>query len=222
MATPAHPACQQRGALRHGFCICDTQCAGEARGAKDCTNMHEVMATDRSYIHKHNCWIGILGTVSLLLVTGNAFAYVPEPHRLQQITVRLDDIRANNPELWRANFSNPEPGPDGIDGPDGTPDGRGAFQFFHGENGEPGAIYASPGGSHAVYGAILASWAAAGYEEGFGFPGSPEQDAGPASLEDGCRPGDRIQWFRRYADYAAFIACYNWERNFTTWIRVAR
>jgi hypothetical protein len=73
-----------------------------------------------------------------------------------------------------------------------------------------------------MYGAILASWAAAGHEAGFGYPGSPEQDAGSGSLEDGCQPGDRIQWFRRYTDHAAFIACYSWERNFTSWIRVAR
>jgi hypothetical protein len=163
--------------------------------------------------------LGLLG-LTAGSVAGTASAYVPSDDLVQAIERRNLAIGDADYRLWRANFSQPLVGPDGIPGPDGTPDGRGAFQFYTGVDGLEGAIYVSRSGSHGVYGDILASWAAAGYENGYGYPSSEELDAGDAEIRAGCKAGDRAQWFWTYVYggnlQSPFLACWDGE---TKWFR---
>jgi hypothetical protein len=119
-------------------------------------------------------------------------------------------------ELQIANFAvQIGDGPDGLQGPDGTPDGKGAFAFYHGNAGI-GAIYANRTltgiDTGAVYGDILASWAANGYENSsFGYPAGSEHPAG--TFDQGCRNGDRAQRFQKEFEFGYLRrqswACWN-------------
>jgi hypothetical protein len=96
---------------------------------------------------------------------------------------------------------------DGSNRSDLTPDGQGAFQWFVGNNGS-GAVYAHRRGggitTGAVYGQILSSWSANGYELGKGYPiGNESAAAYP------CPSGSvRMQVFRRFASSVTQRACW--------------
>jgi hypothetical protein len=171
-------------------------------------------------------WVG-RGVVGLLALTAaattsKAFAYVPDDVFIESIAHENETLRANNPELWNNNFSQPEDGPDGIPGADGTGDSLGAFVFYTGVNGDRGAIYASNNGnfieSYGLYGAIFASWAAAGYENGHGYPTSEELTAGANEVRWGCQSNDRAQWFWSYQVNSPYLACFHWDDGVTSWI----
>jgi hypothetical protein len=172
-----------------------------------------------------DAWVGrsVVGLLALTAAstTSKAFAYVPDEVFIESIEHENEKLRANNFELWNDNFSQPDDGPDGLPGADGTGDGLGAFVFYTGVNGERGAIYGSNNGtyiaSYGLYGAILASWSAAGYENGYGYPTSEEVDAGANELRWGCQPNDRAQWFWSYRESSPYLACFHWDDGVTSW-----
>jgi hypothetical protein len=138
-----------------------------------------------------------------------ADAYRPEGDLEKAVT----DTRSALPlEMQVANFAvQIGDGPDWLQGPDGTPDGKGAFAFYHG-NVDIGAIYANRTltgiDSYAVYGDILASWAANGYENSsFGYPAGMEHDA--RDFDQGCRSGDRAQRFQKEFEFG-FLRRQSW------------
>jgi hypothetical protein len=158
-------------------------------------------------------------------LAGRAYAYVPSGALISQINFKNFVIKTNDFALWSSAFANQLVGPDGISGPDGTPDGFGAFSFYTGSGGT-GAIYAfTSGGStqaYGVYGAILSSWASLGYETGRGYPTSDEFTAGSNELSWGCQSGDRAQWFWSFSRNEPWLACFHWANGVTSWIRAVR
>ena len=138
---------------------------------------------------------------ALAASAGPAAAYVPDARLVEGVEQTYLELFWGDRDMWRSTFQTASPDPDGIPGPDGTPDGRGAFQWFHGPSGS-GAVYSHFGNGGAVisgivYGDILASWSAHGWENGFGYPEGAEHDATASDIANGCRPGDRAQTFVR-------------------------
>lgn len=76
-----------------------------------------------------------------------------------------------------------------------APDGVGRYSWFEASGGEGSAIYWHPDlGAFAVYGDILKSWAANGYERGFGYPTTDEHDGTSVF----CGLGTREQCFGHF------------------------
>jgi hypothetical protein len=157
------------------------------------------------------------------LVAGTAtpvHAFPADPAAATAITNELNRIRARIPTLAAANFQTDLSGGAQI-----TPDGIGGFQFFQGTV-DIGAIYTDKKcldnrdrevycHGVAVYGDILASWAARGYETNMGYPQTME-----GTITTYCRQkGDREQEFKNWQTYAINIACWNPSTG-TRWYRV--
>jgi hypothetical protein len=168
----------------------------------------------------------LIGSCMLILaaaggIARTAHAYVPAGDLISAINFKNFVLKTNNFALWDWAFSNELAGPDGIAGPDGTPDGFGAFLFYTGSGGAPGAIYAFRDNgvveAWAIYGGILASWSANGHETGPGYPTSDEFTAGSNELNWGCQSGDRAQWFWNFGTNQPWLACYHWPTGVTSW-----
>jgi len=146
-------------------------------------------------------------------------------------------VRARIPATFPAGLQ--DIGPDGIPGPDGTPDGLGAFQYLR--------VPVNPGSywptfrSVGVYGhrvtpyvaamfaqylpyewhgetvrarevgsEVLDSWARAGWENGYGYPLINARPAFGAETSKGCQTGDQVQYFMRITgDQAVHLMCRN-------------
>ena len=146
-------------------------------------------------------------------LAGNDFIYA--------IGTVVNDMYWYDFGLYAANFFQQLPGPDGIPGADRTPDGQGAFAFFVGSRGAPGAVYAwRPYGNsvwaYPIYGAILSAWGSAGYENGHGYPLSAESDgAGTYAISSGCQASDRVQLFAKSGTLK--YACWHPSDGSVTW-----
>jgi hypothetical protein len=116
-------------------------------------------------------------------------------------------------------------GPDGIPGADLTRKREGAIAFYVGDLGPgtcTGRLANGPNGSIIIntgctWGAIGDSWAAAGFEQGYGFPSGPEY---PASFRG--ERGQR-QLFVNFSDRNLFdeswVAFWSERTGEVTWMR---
>ena len=146
-----------------------------------------------------------LAMLTLGLAATPASAYVAAPDLDAAVYARRDSLGQSL--IQGAFFWVQDLDQDGANRADGTPDGQGAFQWFIGNNGS-GGVYAHRrnGGisSGAVYGQILSSWAANGYELGKGYPFGVE-----SSLTGPCPVGTaRMQVFRRLGSNTVQRACW--------------
>jgi hypothetical protein len=160
-------------------------------------------------------------SLGLVVVQAVPAAALPaEPGAVTGINRELSSLRSRNPVLAANNFQ-----VDISGGPQITPDGIGGFQFFRGAL-DIGAIYSVKACSDdrhrpiycqgdIVYGDILASWAANGYETRLGYPQSQE-----STRTTYCPPGDREQPFKNWQTLARNIACWNPQAG-VRWYRVA-
>jgi hypothetical protein len=168
--------------------------------------------------------IALLPALALAATPQEAQAYAPSAEFIQAINDLANEMSIYNPNLWYSSFSTQLPGPDQAAGPDATRDGSGAFAFYRGVYGAPGAIYAwKPYNSYMVdafpvYGAILSSWGAHGYEDGYGYPLSEERDgAGTYAISSGCRADDRVQLFASHRMSRMTFACWHRADGSVTW-----
>jgi hypothetical protein len=167
----------------------------------------------RTTLRRWSALATLLG--ALLLSAGPlvepAAAYVPAQDLIDAIRAKNAALRAQNWDNWVLHYASELWGPDGIRGPDGTPDGRGAFAFYIGNTGIRGAIYAMRYGAgidvYSVQPPILDSWGAAGYELGYGYP---IRDRFPATAFDqrlGCPSYAQTQWFLDPRTERSYTAC---------------
>jgi hypothetical protein len=164
---------------------------------------------------------GVAAAIGAGATTDPASAYQPDA----ELWSAIDGIRLGMPpDLRASHFAYYDDGPDGLPGPDGTPDGRGAFRFYWG-SWDVGAayVYRSEGQLRGgmVYGDILRSWAGSGYEAGpYGYPEGREHDASSNDVQRGCKAGDRSQSFHRDLSatrYRFSTACWSPTTGRTSW-----
>jgi hypothetical protein len=166
-----------------------------------------------------------LASISAVVSVRSAEAYVPS----QDLSAAINSVLQGNSNL--AIQSQFYDGPDGIPGPDGTPDGRGAFWFLGaGTTRHPLAIYAhrvsateaamanriagawltaNTVTAKTVDGAVFASWGAAGWENGYGYPVTGSYGVGQREIRWGCTSGETAQWFARItpSQEKVFLMC---------------
>jgi hypothetical protein len=153
-----------------------------------------------------------MATAGVAVTASAASAYVPASDLVSAVRTERTAIFNDPSPLYQNNFRLLDGNPDGISGPDGTPDGLGAFQFYRGDAGG-GAIYSHRNRVEglvvgAVYGAILDSWRASGWENGrYGYPVKREHPVSPNDVKRGCQTGDRAQTFDK--DNFVWTACWN-------------
>jgi hypothetical protein len=203
--------------------------------------MHLIRKTSR-----RRALLGGLATfLALVAISGvvsvrSASAYVPDADL-------AGAVRQEIPAWYPANLQ--DIGPDGIPGPDGTPDGLGAFQYFQVPDNQIGRPTYETKGVYAyrvtpyvaamlaqylpyewkgetvlareVRAAILGSWAQAGWENGFGYPLNDARGATDADISRGCRYGDDAQYFMRITGaQAVHLMCRDYKTGAISWRRL--